>query len=329
MLLKVLQSNLSGPTLFTKGANEMLEDLFVAIPETPWIYIDLVRNTPKVAPEGLKRRRIELIKYQPGAPSNRSSFKQPVKASLEVNFKTVWVKPTVIDGVTRISQININTLYHYWPSSQESESTVAGDVVSAQRQKREHLDNFEEILFDLHCSIIRSVLSGEHADIDDIVHRLALTAFLLNDSEPQTPPLESITIHMQNHRQYKSSEEYDVVGESPVTSHPVGCYCTMPRTSYEQVKHFTFDEAPHSDSHVAHVALGSNVGDRISMIELACKSMEAQNLKVIRTSALYETAPMYLEEQAPFINGVCQVSAEAATPEYSVKKRYILDRNIT
>ena len=43
------------------------------------------------------------------------------------------------------------------------------------------------------------------------------------------------------------------------------------------------------------------------MIEKACKSMEAQGMRVIRTSALYETAPMYLEDQPAFLNGACQV----------------------
>lgn len=59
--------------------------------------------------------------------------------------------------------------------------------------------------------------------------------------------------------------------------------------------------------HRAYIALGSNVGDRISMIELACREMDRRHIKVIRTSALYESAPMYLEDQGHFINGACEV----------------------
>ena len=61
--------------------------------------------------------------------------------------------------------------------------------------------------------------------------------------------------------------------------------------------------------HRAFIALGSNVGDRIGMIEEACREMERRNIKVVRTSSLYETAAMYVTDQQSFINGACQVSA--------------------
>lgn len=63
-----------------------------------------------------------------------------------------------------------------------------------------------------------------------------------------------------------------------------------------------------TSSHRAFIALGSNVGSRIEMIEKACLEMEKANIKVKRTSSLFETAPMYFLDQDPFINGVCEVS---------------------
>lgn len=59
--------------------------------------------------------------------------------------------------------------------------------------------------------------------------------------------------------------------------------------------------------HRAFIALGSNVGDRIEMIEKACLELDKANIKVKRTSSLFETTPMYVLEQATFINGVCEV----------------------
>jgi len=57
-----------------------------------------------------------------------------------------------------------------------------------------------------------------------------------------------------------------------------------------------------------HVALGSNVGDRLEMIERACHMLSASNdIRMQRTSSLYETAPMYVEEQERFLNGACEV----------------------
>ena len=45
------------------------------------------------------------------------------------------------------------------------------------------------------------------------------------------------------------------------------------------------------------------------MIERACREMDARGVRVVKTSGLWETAPMYVLEQDKFINGVCEVSA--------------------
>lgn len=56
------------------------------------------------------------------------------------------------------------------------------------------------------------------------------------------------------------------------------------------------------------VALGSNVGDRLDMIEKGCLEMEKEEIQIFRTSGLWETKAMYVEDQANFLNGVCEVS---------------------
>lgn len=57
------------------------------------------------------------------------------------------------------------------------------------------------------------------------------------------------------------------------------------------------------------IALGSNLGDRLKNIEKACQEInKVPNTRILETSALYETAPMYVEDQDAFLNGVCQVS---------------------
>jgi 2-amino-4-hydroxy-6-hydroxymethyldihydropteridine diphosphokinase/dihydropteroate synthase len=69
---------------------------------------------------------------------------------------------------------------------------------------------------------------------------------------------------------------------------------------------------PLKRSHRAFIALGSNVGERVEMIEKACLEMDRANIKVLRTSSLFETAPMYYLDQEPFMNGVCEVSPGTA-----------------
>jgi 7,8-dihydro-6-hydroxymethylpterin-pyrophosphokinase len=62
-----------------------------------------------------------------------------------------------------------------------------------------------------------------------------------------------------------------------------------------------------SGKQVAYIALGSNLGDRISMIEKACREMDSRGIRITRTSSLWETEPMYVLDQERFINGVCEV----------------------
>lgn len=69
-----------------------------------------------------------------------------------------------------------------------------------------------------------------------------------------------------------------------------------------------YSSASHGSWRRAYVALGSNVGDRLEMIEEACLRMRAsENIRVVRTSSLYETKPMYVENQDTFLNGACEV----------------------
>jgi hypothetical protein len=73
----------------------------------------------------------------------------------------------------------------------------------------------------------------------------------------------------------------------------------------------TFHELNENDGrHRAFIALGSNMGDRLKMIERACKLLEQSgDVSILRTSSLWETKAMYIENQADFLNGVCEVDA--------------------
>lgn len=74
----------------------------------------------------------------------------------------------------------------------------------------------------------------------------------------------------------------------------------------------SLNHATHADTRNrrrAFIALGSNIGDRFKNIERACNLMnEMGHIKVLRTSGLWETTPMYVVDQELFLNGVCEVS---------------------
>lgn len=50
------------------------------------------------------------------------------------------------------------------------------------------------------------------------------------------------------------------------------------------------------------IALGSNQGSRVDHVVNGIKALEKFGIKVLRTSLLYETAPVHVTDQAPFIN---------------------------
>lgn len=60
------------------------------------------------------------------------------------------------------------------------------------------------------------------------------------------------------------------------------------------------------DNHVAYLALGSNVGDRLSNLKEAIASLSPQ-MDVKAKSHIYETPPWGYESQSPFYNQVIKV----------------------
>lgn len=83
---------------------------------------------------------------------------------------------------------------------------------------------------------------------------------------------------------------------SPSRSYACGCACSC-------------GAPPAKKLTTAYIALGSNLGDRVAEIEKACNLMDQRGIRVKRTSSLWETEPMYVEDQDRFLNGACEVGS--------------------
>ena len=57
---------------------------------------------------------------------------------------------------------------------------------------------------------------------------------------------------------------------------------------------------------VVYIALGSNVGDRASMLERAIAAMNSAGIRVVRQSSVYVTEPVGAPGQAWFLNAVVE-----------------------
>jgi 2-amino-4-hydroxy-6-hydroxymethyldihydropteridine diphosphokinase len=59
-----------------------------------------------------------------------------------------------------------------------------------------------------------------------------------------------------------------------------------------------------------YLSLGSNVGDRLRNLEAALEQLAGPDLRIVRTSAAYETEPVEYTAQRWFLNLVAEVATE-------------------
>jgi dihydroneopterin aldolase/2-amino-4-hydroxy-6-hydroxymethyldihydropteridine diphosphokinase/dihydropteroate synthase len=62
-----------------------------------------------------------------------------------------------------------------------------------------------------------------------------------------------------------------------------------------------------SDSHVAYIAIGSNIGNRASFIEKSIAMLKTRGTLILDSSYMYESDPMYVTDQRAFLNCVVKV----------------------
>jgi len=61
---------------------------------------------------------------------------------------------------------------------------------------------------------------------------------------------------------------------------------------------------------VIYIALGSNLGDRAENLRQAREQIAAEDLRVLRVSSIYETAPRDVEDQPWFLNQVIECETD-------------------
>jgi 2-amino-4-hydroxy-6-hydroxymethyldihydropteridine diphosphokinase / dihydropteroate synthase len=84
------------------------------------------------------------------------------------------------------------------------------------------------------------------------------------------------------------------------------------KSQYRLISRSFSAKAKRSQPQTCYIAFGSNIGDRISNIESACNLIDSLGpaTRITRTSGLWETEPMYVEDQDPFLNGVCEIMTD-------------------
>ena len=254
------------------------------------------------------------------------------KSGVHHRYETGWEGHACMESTTQTICPRITT-YHF-PDVQRQQQSV--DEPRPPKACQGYF--FEKLAYDyptlkLHHKMFKFMLSSPLEDLHSLAARSCWLAFELVGEISRCEPLHSVECQIwappsknkkENHQNY-SPAAFDRDGFRTVGP---GVTFRMSKHEYEDLQ-YTFSEKTRKQSSktMAYVALGSNVGDRMAMIERACQTMDELEIRILRTSALYETEPMYVKDQQPFINGVCEVSiSPSLPPPYFVRRRLTLGR---
>lgn len=85
-----------------------------------------------------------------------------------------------------------------------------------------------------------------------------------------------------------------------------------------------------SERVTAYIGLGSNLGDRAGNLIYAIRGLVEASFLVTKLSAVYETEPVGMEADLPFLNLVAEIRTEAVTPSQMLARllriEYLLGR---
>ena len=286
----IFEKRVQGPASLLEAGHLCLEDLLVSFPSLPWADMLWYREKPQLENLAIDSNRIKIMKSRLSARV-RQDEDLPEEYSTSVRYSTKRRCSLNVDGGMHDVRMMIHTLYSI-PAPLQDESAQPRRLIP---QTGSH-GNLQS---DWHHDGVRGVLSGSFDGLQDLAHRLVLKLWSINQEKALAIPLEAVKVFLQagdllERKEIKPRSKYQIA-------------MRLDRREFERVQRSTLMNPHTADEHTGYVALGSNVDDRMALIESACKSMETRGIEIVRTSALYETAPMYYENQQPFINGVCQV----------------------
>ena len=85
-----------------------------------------------------------------------------------------------------------------------------------------------------------------------------------------------------------------------------------------------------SERVIAYIGIGSNLGDRAGNLIYAVRGLIEASFLVTKLSPVYETEPLGIETELPFLNMVAEIRSEAVTPSQMMARllriEYLLGR---
>ncbi|KAL8901533.1 MAG: hypothetical protein Q9207_005151, partial [Kuettlingeria erythrocarpa] len=153
--------------------------------------------------------------------------------------------------------------------------------------------------------ITNFIESKSHASFDMMAYEASKVAFTASEASLGPPRITDLRIAIS-----------DLGPKRPAkgTAYNISRSWNFNSEWYKRLNRAQKEISSYDESHRALIALGSNIGDRVGMIEQACSEMASRGLKLLRTSSLYETEAMYKTDQPSFVNGVCEIETTSSPP---------------
>ena len=247
--------------------------------------------------------------------ARHTNAEEGTRYSTEYFLRTSWCRTISKNSVERIIHITIKTSEHLTPLICDLRTNII------QSRDDSYLGQIHPTLA-IHQKVAQCTVAFLEEEEETAPLRLARLVFDLADEQSPCKRMDIVTMKMKISAKKTENPSGD--------NDEISSYTSIDRNRYEQSRNSKLADVLPNGSHRVYIALGSNVGDRIANTELACQRMHDRGIKVTRTSALYETKAMYLEDQQSFINGACEVSgAQAGRYSYQTKSMiYRLTRSL-
>ena len=274
----------------------------VEIVRTANDFVDPQGNPMSPVPEPLTHQQMQTLRLSP--TSSLALHDKVIVRDLVINAilgvnpweredkQDVKINLVIYSGFERIRQAQRN------PSA-------LNDVVN-----RPH--NYRTIV----RSITEYVESSAYKTVESLATSIARVAILQNNVERIQVSVDkpsaimfanSAGVQVDRSRQFFENEARQHQAQVRGSTHSDDTTTVQP--TQVQPAASSLASTPSSGWHIAAIALGSNIGDRVANVENAVRALsEADGCVLVDTSFLYETAPMYYLDQPSFLNGACKVS---------------------
>lgn len=224
-------------------------------------------------------------------------------------FSSAWSFKTKMNPVGSTVEVEIQTTKTRNADAETAHDSGWEKQFPQESETAESRSAAKDSMHGVHQALVDRLKETQNFYSQVLASQLCELAFLLSDKTFKGSRLTSVSIGISTHQ----------IGLDGAHFAPMKLRSELNRSRYENCRPYPARKSIAPKDHRVYVALGSNVGDRIAMLDLACCELDRSGIRVVRTSALYETEPMYLQNQPSFVNGACEVCQSCFTLELPIQ----------